>query len=91
MNSQGRLTKRGSPHLRRALFIAASIARKYDPELKEYYLKKRNEGKRYAVAVCTVARKMSNRVYAVLKRKTPYVKRESFPVVLVNELSTVDV
>jgi len=91
LNSQGRLTKRGSPHLRTALFIAASVARRFDPELKEYYEKKRKEGKRYTVAVCAVARKMSNRVYAVLKRKTPYVKKESSPIVLTKELSTIDV
>ena len=91
LNSQGKLTKRGSPHLRTTLFIAASVARRFDPELKEYYEKKRKEGKRYTVAVCAVSRKMSNRVYAVLKRKTPYVKREFFPILLTKELSTVDV
>jgi len=73
------------------LFIAASIARRFDPELREYYEKKRKEGKRYTVAVCAVSRKMACRVYAVLKRKTPYVKKEAFPVVLIKELSTVDV
>jgi transposase len=91
LNSQGKLTKRGSPHLRTALFIAASIARRFDPELREYYEKKRKEGKRYTVAICAVSRKMACRVYAVLKRKTPYVKKEVFPVVLIKELSTVDV
>ena len=91
LNSQGKLTKRGSPHLRTALFIAASVARRFDPELREYYEKKRKEGKKYTVSVCVVSRKMACRVYAVLKRKTPYVKKEVFPVVLIKKLSTVDV
>lgn len=78
LNNQGKLTKRGSPHLRRALFIAASVARRFDPELKAYYEKKRSEGKRYTVAVCAVARKLVSRIYAVWKRETPYVKKEVY-------------
>jgi transposase len=76
LNNQGKLTKRGSPHLRRALFVAANVARMHDPELKAYYEKKRSEGKRYTVAICAVARKLINRIYAVWTRQTPYVKRE---------------
>ena len=75
LNNQGKLTKRGSPHLRQALFVAASVARMHDPELKAYYEKKRSEGKKYTVAVCAVSRKLINRIYAVWTRKTPYVKR----------------
>ncbi len=70
-----RLTLRGSPFLRRSIFIAASIAQRHDEELKLYYEKKRKEGKTYREATCAVARKMLYRVYAVWKRKTPYVKR----------------
>lgn len=68
-----RLTKRGSPYLRRALFIAASIGQRCDPELKQYYEKKRGEGKRYREATVANARHILFRVYAVWKRGTPYV------------------
>ncbi len=78
LNNQGKLTKRGSPHLRRALFIAASIARIHDPELKLYYQKKRSEGKRYTVAVCAVARKLTHRIYAVWTRQTPYLEKRVY-------------
>ncbi|MFH1406126.1 MAG: transposase [Nanoarchaeota archaeon] len=78
LNNQGKLTKRGSPHLRKALFVAANVARMHDPELKLYYEKKRKEGKRFTVAVCAVSRKLIHRVYAVWIRQTPYVKREVF-------------
>jgi len=67
-----RLTKRGSPYLRRALYLAASIAQRHDPELKSYFEKKRGEGKRYKEATVANARHILNRVYAVWKRKTPY-------------------
>jgi len=78
LNNQGKLTKRGSPHLRRALFIAANVARRFDPELNAYYEKKRSEGKRYTVAVCAVTRKLVSRIYAVWTRQTPYIKREKY-------------
>jgi transposase len=69
------LTKRGSPNLRRSLFLAASIAQRCDEELKAYYEKKRNEGKFYKEATVANARKLLYRVYAVWKRGTPFVVR----------------
>jgi len=69
------LTKRGSPNLRRTLFLAASIAQRHDLELKTYYEKKRSEGKFYKEATVANARKLLYRVYAVWKRQTPYEVR----------------
>jgi len=74
LTRNAKLTKRGSPYLRRAAYLAASIAQRHDPELKAYYLKKRAEGKRYKEATVANARHLLNRVYAVWKRGTPYVK-----------------
>lgn len=65
LNSTGRLTKRGSSYLRRSIFIAASVARRYDPYFQELYDKKRAEGKSYTVAVCVIARKLLAIVRAV--------------------------
>jgi len=73
------LTKRGSPYLRRALYIAASIAQRCDQELKLYYEKKRSEGKRYKEATVANARHMLFRIYAVWKRQTPYIKLSTNP------------
>lgn len=70
-----RLTKRGSPYLRRALYLAAAAAERSDPELKATYDKKRAEGKRYKQATIVVARRIITRVYAVWKRQTPYIKK----------------
>jgi transposase len=70
-----RITKRGSPSLRRALFLAAMIARRHDAELRRYAEKKEAEGKPYTVATVAVARRIATRVYAVWKRGTPYVIR----------------
>lgn len=68
-----RITKRGSPYLRRSLYIAASIAQRHDQELRSYFLKKTAEGKAYKEATVAVARKLLYRVYAVWKRGTPYL------------------
>jgi transposase len=72
------LTKRGSPYIRQALFQASRVACIHDPEMRAYYLKKRNEGKRYKEAVVATSRKMLYRVTAVLKRQTPYIKEKKY-------------
>ena len=75
MKRNTHLTKRGSPTLRRAAYIAASIAQRVDADLKTHYEKKRGEGKRYREATIANARHILYRVFAVWKRGTPYVKR----------------
>jgi len=74
LNRHTKLTKRGAPELRRVLFLAANIARLYDPELTAYYQKKRSEGRTYTAATVATARKLCYRIYAVLQRGTPYIK-----------------
>lgn len=69
-----KLTKRGSSELRHSLFLAANIARQHDRQLKAYYQKKRLEGRTYTEATVATARKVSDRVFAVLTRGTPYIK-----------------
>lgn len=66
------LTKRGSPYLRRGLYLAAAAAQRHDVELKATYDKKRAEGKRYREATIVVARRLITRIYAVWKRGTAY-------------------
>lgn len=76
LNRHAALTKRGSPYLRHMLFVAASSARRCDPQLQAYYAKKRiTEGKAYRTAVVATSRKLIARVYAVWTRGIPYQKR----------------
>ncbi len=72
LNRNGRLTKRGSPHLRAALFVAANVGRMHDPELGAYYDAKKAQGKKFTAITCAISRKLCYRIYAVVKRKTPY-------------------
>lgn len=69
-----KLTKRGSPYLRKAVFFSTHVGLRYDKELREYYQKKRKEGRSYKEAVIATSRKLINRIYAVWKRGRPYVK-----------------
>lgn len=74
LNSSGRLSKRGSPYLRYYLFLAARASIRSDPELKEYYLKKKKQGKHFYVCLAGVSRKLLLRIYRVLKDKRNYIK-----------------
>ena len=71
-----RMSKRGSPHLRYALWQAASMAIQYDPELKAYYQAKRAEGKHHGTALGAVCNKLLSRIFIILKDKRPYIKRD---------------
>jgi transposase len=73
VGTRNKMSKRGSPHLRRAFFLAANVASRHDPVLSAYYQKKRAEGKHHYVAVGAVSRKLICIVYAVLRDKKPYV------------------
>lgn len=73
---QTRMSKRGSPHLRYALWQAASMAIQYDPELKAYYQAKRAEGKHHGTALGAVCNKLISRIFIILKEQRPYIIRE---------------
>jgi transposase len=71
--SKSHLSKRGSPYLRWALWLAADRARMFDPRFEAVYVKKRAEGKCHKVALCNVIRKLCNVIFAVLRDNEPYV------------------
>jgi len=52
-----RLSKRGSPHLRKILFQMAWGLKQHNPEYKEYYERMRADGKHYFTCLIAVARK----------------------------------
>jgi transposase len=74
--TEAHMSKRGSPHLRRALWLAAGQARQRDPQLKAFYDKKRAEGKSYGTAMGAVCRKLLQRIYVVLRDQRPYLTRD---------------
>ena len=73
--SEAHMSKRGSPYLRHALWLAATIAVHHDPELHAFYETKRKEGKHYGTVIGAVCRKLLARIYVILKEQRPYVIR----------------
>ncbi len=67
------MSKRGSPHLRQALWQAASSAIRHEPELQAFYERKCAEGKHHGTALGAVCRKLLARIYVVLKEQRPYI------------------
>lgn len=70
--TRNRMSKRGSPYLRRALWQASSIAVHNDPAIKAFFQKKRAEGKPYMNAIGHVTRKLTSIIFAVLRDNKPY-------------------
>ena len=71
-STQNKISKRGSPHLRRALWMAAFMSLRSDPALYDYYSRLRARGKSHRLATTAVARKLCIIVWAIMKSKQPY-------------------
>ena len=77
--ARGSITRSGDGRLRSKLIQAAWSAIRQDPELREFYrsVYQRHPRDRAArKAIVAVARKLTTRIYAVLKQRRPYVVRE---------------
>lgn len=70
--TRAHLSKRGSRHLRRAIWLASAAATRKDPALKALLKKKMAQGKPYHVALGAVANKLLHIIYAVLRDNKPY-------------------
>lgn len=69
-----RVSHLANKRLKTNLSNAARSAVQNDPELKKYYERKANEGKEHGVIMNAVKFKLITRVFAVVKRGTPFVK-----------------
>ncbi len=73
INSKGHLSKRGSPYLRRAIWLASFVAAFKDPALNKFYEKKRAEGKDHLNVMGHICHKMLSIIFAVLRDNKPYI------------------
>lgn len=73
-STNNRITKRGSKRLRRALYLAVQcgLRRSVNHRMKDYYDKKRKEGKPYKVVVIACANKLLHHIYAILSKSEPF-------------------
>lgn len=70
--SSSKMSKRGSPYLRRALWNAAEGASRSNPVIAEFYDRKRKEGKDHMTAVGACTRKLCYIVFAILRDQVPF-------------------
>ena len=71
-STHNHMSKRGSPYLRHAIFLAATTCSFHNSPLNAYYKKKRDQGKHHLTATGAVARKLTTVIYAVFRDSNPY-------------------
>ncbi|MFV0520064.1 MAG: IS110 family transposase [Lachnospirales bacterium] len=67
-----KISKRGSPYLRHAIYTASFVAISNDETLRAYYDKKKSEGKHHYVALNAISRKLLTIIWCVLSENRPY-------------------
>ena len=67
LESNGKMVKHGSGHLRYSIMNSAMIILRYSPTFYDYYLKKRTEGKCHRVALSHVCKKLIRVIYSLEK------------------------
>jgi transposase len=80
VGTDNKISKRGSPYLRRAVYIAANIAKIHDPIFKEHYDRLVARGKHPKQALAAVATKLLRVIHAVMVKQVPYT-----PAILSNQ------
>lgn len=60
-------------NIKTMLSRGANSAAKWDPEIRAYFNRKLSEGKDHKIVINAISCKLINRVFAVVKRQTPFV------------------
>lgn len=68
-----RVNKRGHKKMKALLSNGATVAVTFDPQTKLYYQRKKEEGKAYGSILNAIKNKLIARIFAVVRRQTPYV------------------
>ncbi|MEZ5037261.1 MAG: IS110 family transposase [Chitinophagales bacterium] len=71
---KARVSHMANKRLKTALHMAALSAMKLDKELKQFYERKVAEGKSKMSVINAIRNKLIHRIFAVIKRATPYQK-----------------
>ena len=74
-----RISRRGNRHLRRALYMPALSAARFDPHMKVFYTQLQARHKTKLQALTAVARKLLHAIFGIFKTGTPYNGATLFP------------
>lgn len=78
LNSKARVSHMANKKMKALLNLASGSAIQADPEIKAYYKRRIEAGKSKMSTLNIVRNKLINRVFAVVKRGTPYVPLHQF-------------
>jgi transposase len=67
-----RICKVGHARLRKALFMPALVAMRYNPVMIDFGNRLRRKGKNGKVIVCAIMRKLVHLIYGILKSGKPF-------------------
>lgn len=73
INVKPKVSHLANKKLKALLYNGANSAALYDSEIKAYYIRKINEGKDHQQIMNAIACKLIARLFAVIKRQSPYV------------------
>jgi transposase len=79
IHKPSRISRSGSRHLRRAIYMPALVASRHDPHLRAFYQTLLSRHKAKLQALIAVARKMLHAIYGIFKHQTPYDGALLFP------------
>lgn len=72
VRGKSRLSKKGNATIRRALYMPAIVARRYNPIIKTFAQRLKNAGKSNMLIIGAVMRKLLHIIYGVLKSGKPF-------------------
>jgi transposase len=81
IDRRGKISKRGSPTLRRALYLAAFVVARQHACFRRIYQKHRRQGKGHTNALVIVARHLARVIWRLLTDGRPFTKRPPSPAV----------
>jgi transposase len=73
IKGKSQVSNLANKRIKTLLTNGANSACVWDPEIKNYYNKKISEGKEHNLIINSIRCKLVNRVFAVIKRQSPYV------------------
>ena len=75
IDRHGKISKRGSPGLRRAIYLAAYVVTRKHACFRRIYQKYRRQGKRHTSALVIVARRLARVIWRLLTDRREFTKR----------------
>jgi transposase len=79
VHKPARISRAGSRHRRRALYMPALAAVRWDPHLRAFYETLLGRHKSKLQALMAVARKLLHAIHGMFKSRTPYDGSKLFP------------